>query len=76
MESSGLLWSWGRAGVGRGWGPRLDVSGAHIGQQLLRDLGQHILGQSGHAQHLVPRPVNIVSEWDELGQAQTRREKP
>lgn len=39
-------------GVGQG-GPGLDAPALHEGQQLVGDLGQHILCQSCHAQHLV-----------------------
>lgn len=51
--------------VGQG-GPRLDAPALHEGQQLVRDLSQHILGQSCHAQHLVSRSVYVVPEWHKL----------
>lgn len=40
--------------------------GPHIGQELVRDLSQHIFGEPGHAQNVISSPVNIVSEWDKL----------
>lgn len=46
--------------------PRLDPSALHEGQQLVGDLGQDVFGQPGHAEDLVPRPVDVVSERDEL----------
>lgn len=46
--------------------PRLDPPALHERQQLVGDLGQDVFGQPGHAEDLVPRPVDVVSERDEL----------
>lgn len=46
--------------------PRLDPSALHEGQQLVGDLGQDILRQPGHAEDLVTRSVDVVSERHEL----------
>lgn len=59
--------SWGGAGrVGGRQRARLDASGPHVGQELVRDLSQHLLGQTGHAEDVVAPPVDVVSEGDEL----------
>lgn len=45
---------------------RLDTSGLHERQQLVRDLSQDVLGQPRHAEDLVARSVDVVSEWNKL----------
>lgn len=45
-----------------------DPPALHVGDELVWDLGEHVLGQSGHAEHMVPRPVHVVSEGDKLGE--------
>lgn len=47
----------------RGW---LDPSGPHVGQELLGDLGQDVLGQPGHAQDVVSTSVHVIPERHEL----------
>lgn len=59
-------WRWA-GGVGRRQGPRFDPSGPHVGQELVRDLGEYFLGQASHAEDVVPSPVNVVSERNKLG---------
>lgn len=49
----------------RRWG-RLDPAGPHVGEELVGDLGQDVFGEPRHAQDVVPRPVDVVSERDEL----------
>lgn len=51
---------------GRQRRPGLDASTFHVRQQLVGNLCQDILGQSGHAQNLIPRPVDVVSERNKL----------
>lgn len=55
---------WQRRG-GEG-GSRFDSSTLHERQQLVRDLGEDVLRQSGHAEDLVARSVHVVSERNEL----------
>lgn len=57
----------GRVGGGRYRGSRFDPPTLHEREQLVRDLCQDVLCQSGHAQDLVPRAVDVVSERNELG---------
>lgn len=58
---------WGGAGgVGRWQGARFDPSGPHVGQELVGDLGEHLLRQASHAEDVVPSPVDVVSERNEL----------
>ena len=47
-----------------GWG--FDPAGSHVGQELVRDLCQNVLGQPGHAQDVVPRSVDVVAERHKL----------
>lgn len=53
-------------GVGRRQRAGFDPSGPHVGQELVGDLGQHFLGQAGHAEDVVTASVNVVAERDEL----------
>lgn len=53
--------------VGRGRGRWLDPACPHVGEELVRDLGQDVLGEAGHAQDVVPRPVDVIPERDKLG---------
>lgn len=53
--------------VGRGRGRWLDPACPHVGEELVGDLGQDVLGEAGHAQDVVPRPVDVIPERDELG---------
>ena len=62
----------GDGGVGRGGGARFDPPGPHVGEELVRDLGQHLLGQAGHAEDVVSPPVYVVSEGDKLGEGGTK----
>lgn len=55
-----------RRRVGRGRRRRLDPAGPHVGEELVGDLGQDVFGEPGHAQDVVPRPVDVVPEWDKL----------
>lgn len=55
---TGGVWRWQRA--------RFDPPGSHVGQELVGDLGQHFLGQAGHAENVVTASVNVVAERDEL----------
>ncbi len=57
---------WGGVGGGRQRGPGFDPPALHEGQQLVRDLRQDVLSQSSHAQDLVPWPVDVVPERNEL----------
>lgn len=56
----------GRVRAGGQRGPGFDPSALHEGQQLVGDLRQDVLSQAGHAQDLVPRPVDVVPERNEL----------
>lgn len=56
------LWQWG-GGQGRS---RFNSSALHKRQQLVRDLGEDVFGQTSHAEDLVSRSVDVVSEWDKL----------
>lgn len=58
----------GRLGGSRQRRPRLDPSTLHVRQQLVGNLRQDILGQPGHAQNLVPRAVDVVSERNKLSE--------
>lgn len=61
----GLEWlRWRR--VGGGHRQRLDPSRPHEGKELVRDLGQDVFGEAGHAQDVVPCAVDIIPEWDKL----------
>lgn len=53
-------------GVGGRQRAGFDPSGPHVRQELVGDLGQHFLGQAGHAEDMVTASVNVVAEWDEL----------
>lgn len=55
-----------RRGVGRRRRRRFDAAGPHVGQELVRDLGQDVFGEPGHAQDVVPAPVDVISEGDKL----------
>lgn len=58
---------WRRAGGVRRWqGAGFDPPGSHVGQELVGYLGQHFLGQAGHAENVVTASVNVVAERDEL----------
>lgn len=54
-------------GVNRWDGVGFDASALHVGNELVGDLGQYVLSQPGHAQHMVAGAVHVVSEWDKLG---------
>lgn len=58
--------------VGRGRRQRLDPSCPHVGEELVGDLGQDVLGKAGHAQDVVTRPVDIIPEWDKLGEKENK----
>lgn len=60
---------WGRLSRCGGRGSWADALCLHVGHQLVRDLGQHIPGQAGHAQHVVAGAVHIVPEGHKLGEA-------
>lgn len=62
-----------RRRVGRRGGRRLDPAGPHVGEELVGNLGQDVFGEAGHAQDVIPRPVDVVSEWDELGRRRKTR---
>lgn len=64
-----------RRRVGRRRRQRLDPAGPHVGQELVGDLGQDVFGEPGHAQDVVPCPVDVVSERDELRGKRKRRRK-
>lgn len=53
-------------GVGRWQRAGFDPPGSHVGQKLVGDLGQHFLGQAGHAENVVTASVNVVAERDKL----------
>lgn len=59
-------WRWAGS-VGRRQRARFDAPGSHVGQELVGDLGQHFLGQAGHAENVVTTSVNVVAERDKLG---------
>lgn len=63
LSLDGLPWRCVRRRCWRWFNP----PGPHVGQELVGNLSQHILGQPGHAQDVISSPVNIVSEWDKLG---------
>lgn len=50
---------------GRCW-RRLYPAGPHVGQELLRDLGQDVFGETGHAQDVVPGSVDVVPKRNKL----------
>lgn len=52
--------------VRRGCGVGLDAPSFHVGYKLVWDLSQNVLGQPGHAQHVVACAVNVISERHEL----------
>lgn len=56
-----------RRRVGGRRGRRLDPAGPHVGEELVGDFSQDVLGESGHAQNVVPGPVDVVSERNKLG---------
>lgn len=56
------MW-WRRVGQSRSG---FDATALHERQQLLRDLGQYVLGQTSHAQHLISRAVDVVPERHKL----------
>lgn len=60
------VYLWCRRG-GEGWSG-FNASALHERQQLVRDLGKDIFGQSSHAEHLVPGSVNVVPERHKLNQ--------
>lgn len=62
----GLWWRLSRCGGRRAWADALCL---HVGHQLVGDLGQHIPGQAGHAQHVVAGAVHVVPEGHKLGEA-------
>ena len=62
----------GAGGVRGGQGPRLDPPGPHVGQELVRDFGQHLFSQAGHAEDVVPPPVDVVPERNELDRGEGR----
>ena len=49
-----------------GCGVGFDPSALHVGDELVRDLRQHVFSEPRHAQHVVPRPVHVIAEGDEL----------
>ena len=51
---------WGGCWVG------FDPSALHVGDELVRDLREHVFGEPRHAQHMVARPVHVITEGDEL----------
>lgn len=57
--------------VGRRHRQRLDPSRPHVGKELVGDLGQDVLGEAGHAQDVVPCAVDVIPEWDKLGEQNT-----
>lgn len=57
---------WGRLSRCGGWWAWADALCLHVGHQLVGDLGQHIPGQAGHAQHVVAGTVHVVPEGHEL----------
>ena len=70
-RGSDVSWEVRQGGAGEA-GSGFDPTGLHEGQDLVGDLGQHILGQPGHAQHLVPRAVDVVPERNKLQGRDTR----
>lgn len=60
-----------RGGEGRS---RLNSSALHERQQLVGDLGEDIFSQPGHAEDLVARSVDVVSERNKLEAMQTKNE--
>lgn len=64
-------------GVRRGQGPGFDPPGPHVGQELVRDFGEHFLSQASHAEDVVTPSVNVVSERNELlrGEERTQGEE-
>lgn len=58
--------------VGRGRRQRLDPSCPHVGEELVGDLGQDVLGKAGHAQDVVTCPVDVIPEWDKLGENENK----
>lgn len=52
-----------RGGEGRS---RFNSSALHKRQQLVGDLGEDVLSQPGHAEDLVARSVDVVSERNKL----------
>lgn len=53
-------------GVRRGQGAGFDPSGPHVGQELVRDLSEHLFSQTSHAEDVVPSSVDVVSERNKL----------
>lgn len=52
--------------VSRWDGVRFNGSALHVGDELVRDLGQHVFSQPRHAQHVVACAVHVVSERHKL----------
>ena len=52
--------------IGRLEGAGLDPPALHVGDELIGDLRQYVLGQPGHAQDMVASAVHVVSERDKL----------
>lgn len=65
-SSDGVVLGLTDGGVHRRDGTRFDASALHVGNELVRDLGQHVLRQPCHAQHVVPRAVHVVPEGNKL----------
>lgn len=61
---------WGGVGGDGQGGAGFNPPTLHEWQQLVRDLCQDILSQSGHAQDLVPWPVDVVPERNKLDRRQ------
>ena len=68
---SDVSWEVWQGGAGKA-GLGFDPAGLHEGQDLVRDFRQHVLGQPGHAQHLVPCAVDVVPERNKLPHRDTR----
>lgn len=64
---------WWTGGVRRWQGAWFDPSGPHVGQELVRDFGEHFLGQASHAEDVVTSSINIVSERNKLQRGEERR---
>lgn len=53
---------------GRGFGRVLGfhASAPHVLQELIRDFGKNVFGQTGHAEDVIPSAIDVVSERNEL----------
>ena len=64
---------WGTGGVRRWQGAGFDPSGPHVGQELVRDFGEHFFSQASHAEDVASPSVDVVSERNKLWRGEKTR---